>query len=331
MGGVLRRAEVSIVSPLRYPGAKRRLSGYIAEAIKLNAPKPRLLVEPFAGGASVALQLLNDGLVDQIALGERDPMVASFWKIVFTDPEWLVDRVQRLSITLDRWDEYRERPGATDRERALACLFLNRTSFSGILARGAGPIGGRRQASAYKIDCRFNVETIVRRIRQAAQLRSEVLFVECASWRETIDKVRTLRYPARDILYYFDPPFYNRAERLYRYYFEEKEHRELHDTIMTLRSPWLLSYDPAAPIIAMYSHNGRGPRHVDLLYSVRGSGSPVEARELIISNLKRLPTRTRLWRSSEEWGLPAERARATPSASAPSKTAAAACPGGSHG
>ena len=323
MGGVL-RAEVSIVSPLRYPGAKRRLSGYIAEAIRLNALKPRLFVEPFAGGASVALQLLNDGVVDQIALGERDPLVASFWKIVFTDAEWLVDRVQQLSVTLDRWDEYRERPGFTDRERALACLFLNRTSFSGILARSAGPIGGRRQASAYKVDCRFNVETIVRRIRQAAQLRSGVLFVDCASWRETIDRVSTLRYPARDILYYFDPPFYNRAERLYRYYFEEKEHRELHDNVMTLRSPWLLSYDPAAPIIAMYSHNGRGPRHVDLLYSVRGSGRPVEARELIISSLKRLPTRTRLWRSSEEWALPNARVGVAPSPSASRRTAAAA-------
>ena len=48
----LRRCEVSILSPLRYPGAKRRLSGYVAETLRLNGIRPRLLVEPFAGGAS---------------------------------------------------------------------------------------------------------------------------------------------------------------------------------------------------------------------------------------------------------------------------------------
>src|SRR5438034_2267238 len=64
------RREVSILSPLRYPGAKRRLSGYIAEVLRLNGLRPKLFVEPFAGGASVALELLNRDLVDQIALAE---------------------------------------------------------------------------------------------------------------------------------------------------------------------------------------------------------------------------------------------------------------------
>ena len=66
----LRRSEASILSPLRYPGAKRRLCGFISEALKLNGLKPRLLVEPFAGGASVSLQLLNDGIVENVALAE---------------------------------------------------------------------------------------------------------------------------------------------------------------------------------------------------------------------------------------------------------------------
>ena len=78
MREALDRREVSILSPLRYPGAKRRLSGYIAEAFRLNGARPALFVEPFAGGASVALQLLEDDLVDEIALGDRDPLVASF-------------------------------------------------------------------------------------------------------------------------------------------------------------------------------------------------------------------------------------------------------------
>ena len=92
----LERDTVSILSPLRYPGGKRRLAGYIAAAIRINGLRPKLFVEPFAGGASVALQLLNDGLVDSIALGEKDPLVASFWKTVFYDHEWLIWRLEEV-------------------------------------------------------------------------------------------------------------------------------------------------------------------------------------------------------------------------------------------
>ena len=67
------RHEASLLSPLRYPGGKRRLVGYIAQALQMNGLRPKLYVEPFAGGASVAIQLLNDGHVERIALGERDP------------------------------------------------------------------------------------------------------------------------------------------------------------------------------------------------------------------------------------------------------------------
>jgi len=79
MSQPLTRRGVTILSPLRYPGAKRRLSGYLAEVLRLNGLKPKLFVEPFAGGASVSLELLNKGLVEAIALGERDPLVADFW------------------------------------------------------------------------------------------------------------------------------------------------------------------------------------------------------------------------------------------------------------
>jgi DNA adenine methylase len=49
--------------------------------------------------------------------------------------------------------------GATARysgfELGLAFLFFNRTNYSGII--NAGPIGGKRQLSKYKMQCRFNV------------------------------------------------------------------------------------------------------------------------------------------------------------------------------
>src|ERR1700687_2201325 len=95
----LTKPEEPLLSPLRYPGGKRRLSNYIARALRLNGLRPKLFVEPFAGGASVALQLLNDGLVESIGLAEKDPLVAAFWKTVFFESEWLIKAVEKVEIS----------------------------------------------------------------------------------------------------------------------------------------------------------------------------------------------------------------------------------------
>jgi len=294
------RIETSVVSPLRYPGAKRRFSGYIAEVIRLNGLKPKLFVEPFAGGASVALNLLHDGVVESIALADKDPLVSSFFKVVFTDCQWLINKVKATTVTLKKWDFYREQEHTSDRTRAFACLFLNRTSFSGILAPSAGPIGGREQESDYCINCRFPVDTLVKRIERISALSDKVKFVKHADWQETIKLTEQLGYKKNDVFYYLDPPFYKKAERLYRFYFDDDEQRALKKALGTLKQPWLLSYDPAQEIATMYSSNGYSKK-VDLLYSASGKNGRGAAKELIITNLEMLPTATRLWKSSNEW------------------------------
>jgi len=295
------RHTASILSPLRYPGGKRRLAGYIAATIRLNGLRPKLFVEPFAGGASVALQLLNDGLVESIALGEKDPLLAGFWKTVFTDHEWLIEKLRDTEPTLTNWDRFKNGQHRTDRQRALACIFLNRTSFSGIIAPSAGPLGGRTQQSAYPIGCRYTVELITRRITQAAQLAERVLFVNHGDWRHTVWRVKARRYQPNEVLYYFDPPFYYKANDLYRFFFDAANHRKLHDALGALGQPWLLSYDAAKPIIEMYRQNGIGPKRVELLYSAANSGELTEMQELIVTSLQRLPRASRLWRTADEW------------------------------
>src|ERR1700730_5477532 len=56
-GGELDLGRRPVLSPLRYPGGKRRLVPYVASAIRANGLEPDVFVEPFAGGASVSLGL----------------------------------------------------------------------------------------------------------------------------------------------------------------------------------------------------------------------------------------------------------------------------------
>lgn len=297
------RAEVSILSPLRYPGSKRRLAGYVKRALEINGLGPGLFVEPFAGGASVALQLLMDGAVQNIGLADRDPLIAAFWKCAFFDTDWLVEQIDHVEVTIDQWQWFRAATPSDTRGRALKCLFLNRTNFSGIMSLTAGPIGGRHQRSIYKIDCRFPRETLKRRIRQAQSLAHKVAFVWNLSWRRTLSLVGEMQEKgslSRDIFYYFDPPFFDKADSLYVHWFDARQHIDFRDEAVRIQDPWIISYDSVPRVVELYLRGSSNGTKVQSLYSA-GVGGLRRSEEAIITNLEALPQETRLWRTREEW------------------------------
>jgi DNA adenine methylase len=129
-------------------------------------------------------------MVDRILLADADPLVTRFWQVAAADTEWLIDRMRDEPITLERWEYWRTwTPTRTsDRDAAMKCLFLNRTTFSGILHGRAGPIGGRRQTGPYKIDCRFNKVTLEARLRFIGDLYNANRLVDVwrKDWRKTL-------------------------------------------------------------------------------------------------------------------------------------------------
>jgi DNA adenine methylase len=287
---------------LRYPGAKRRLASYIEACLKLNDLRPGLFVEPMAGGASVSLQLAQNDAVEKIMLGELDPDVAAFWRVAFFDHEWLCGQIERATVSVPAWNKHKRSTPEGDRERAFRCLFLNRTSFSGILSPTSGPIGGQKQESSHTIDCRWNASTLTQRIEQVARLKDKVEppIME-APWPETVAHAQSLR-EARDLFFYFDPPFYEQGTRLYRHAFDDEAHLALKQGIDKLQSNWILSYDPAPFIVSLYDGSVKRRRNAEFLYTTTGKKDELrKASELILTNLQRTPRATRLWRTNQEW------------------------------
>jgi DNA adenine methylase len=273
-----------LLSPLRYPGGKRRLVRYLDRLFQLNELRPEVFVEPFAGGASVSLYVLERELAERVILVDRDPLVSGFWKTVFDEAgsEWLIEQVRTIPVTLANWHRFRVRRLSNDRMRALACLFLNRTSFSGILHSGAGPIGGRKQQSNYLIGCRFPRETLIRRIRRLAAIRDRVT-VWAESWKRSVARVAQMSAAGSigSVCYYFDPPFFEKADRLYRFAFSERDHADLRDLVLTLDDSWILSYDVADELHRLWGCASSRRAHIELLYNMPQR----VATEAILSNL----------------------------------------------
>ena len=247
-----RRQPIGFVTPLRYPGGKRKLFAFFRDILIHNNLAGSHYVEPFAGGAGLALSLLLSGYVEAVHLNDLDVSIYTFWRMVLEHTEELCRRIETIPLDIETWKRQREiieHPERyTEIEIALAALFLNRTNRSGIL-RG-GVIGGKEQAGKWKMDARFNKVELIRRIRRIALYR---------------DKIRVYNYEALEFLQhissfvpvpkkiiYADPPYYAKGHTLYYNHYQHSDHQRLGEVMKGLPFPWVVSYDDVRPVYEFY-------------------------------------------------------------------------------
>jgi len=274
-------------SPLRYPGGKSKLLGYIENVISCNHLAGCDFYEPFAGGAAITIGLLQKGTITSSTIIERDPLVFAFWYAVFFRTDELVDRIDETPITIDTWDKIKkyksyDLPSESEiSDMGFAGLFLNRTNFSGVL--NAGPIGGHNQTGKYKIDCRFNKSRLIETIRFLALYKDRVT----VSFSDGIIYLQNAQYRllGRPSFVYVDPPYYNKGSRLYRHYFSNTEHVNLSNVLRNAQYPWLLSYDNCSFINELYQNQNNDLKR-KFLYFDYSCNNVKKETELLISNLE---------------------------------------------
>jgi DNA adenine methylase len=251
----------------------------------MNNMECSLFAEPFCGGASVSISLLEEGIVDSVALNDTDPLIAALWATVFSakEAEWLADQVLAVPLNIEEWNRQKSLSPANRREAALKCLYLNRTSFNGIIHK-SGPIGGWGQEKR-TVGARFNRERLAQRILVLSDLEDRIT-ISNEDWTCFCNRMSG----RRNVFLYLDPPYYYKAEQLYGYVFDTQEHTNLRDYLMALETPWLLSYDNTEEIRMLYSGRGLQERAVDNTYSAHPvGGASFIGKELLYSNMERLP------------------------------------------
>jgi len=253
-------------SPLRYPGGKWRFTDFVTRLINLNKLSQCLYVEPYAGGASLGLSLLFQDVVAEIHLNDLDPAIHAFWYSVLNhNPEFL-DLLKSIRVTPDEWNKQKMiySKGSSSGTFALgfATFFLNRTNHSGIL--NGGMIGGKEQRGAWRIDARFNITELQRRIKRIGEFKNRIhLYRE-----DAIVFLKGQRWPKRT-LKYLDPPYFGAGNRLYLNSYNARDHLGVSKYIMRLESPWIVSYDDVAQIRKLYCEVRS--RRMSLLHTARSA------------------------------------------------------------
>jgi DNA adenine methylase len=257
-------------TPLRYPGGKGKLALYIKALMKKNLLVDGEYVEPYAGGAAIALELLFHEYVQRIHINDVSRPVYSFWKSVLAHTESLSKLIVDTPLSVASWDKQKKiLENAEDHdelELGFATFFLNRTNRSGIL--NGGIIGGRDQTGPWKIDARYNAAELSQRIKAIAGMKNRIKLTRQDALQFL--KSGTARWPEKTLIY-IDPPYYVKGRDLYYDFYEPKDHAKVAILITESihRQKWIVSYDNVPAIRDLY----KGSPHIvyDIGYSAAKS------------------------------------------------------------
>lgn len=262
------------VTILRYPGGKSWFLQYAEQLVSRR--RPRVFVEPFAGGASVGLTLLARDRFDHLVMVERDHRVAAFWRRVLGDPSF-AEEVEAFRCRRDNVEALLANMSETN--LAMWTLVKNRCSFGGNLSAGL----------MSDVACRWNGPGLATMIRQVYGMRDRITFFEG-------DGVEVLRRYAgrKNVAAFADPPYTVRTRdagfKLYRQ--AKLNHARLLAVLRRFRGDWMATYDGNPLVRTLAKVHGFAMRLVPMMTNCHE-----RTEELVLSKSRTMlptgPTRLR--------------------------------------
>ena len=207
------------------------------------------------------MNLLLQGKVKSVILNDLDTGIYSIWYAIFNDTEWLIEAINNTEITLAVREQQKniynklKNFDAYSHDLAFATFFLNRVNYSGILT--GGPIGGKEQKGKYKLDCRFNKQSLITKIKEIAKYRDKVHLFH-------MDAIELLKNQS-NIFVFADPPYWQAGDMLYE---ASVEHSKLAKVLCESKDiHWIATYDNNINIANVYEKYGAHSKLFELQYS----------------------------------------------------------------
>lgn len=238
-------------TPLRYPGGKAKFAPFVKDLMVQNNLSGDYL-EPYAGGAGVALDLLFNNYCQNIHINDLDPAVFNFWKSVTNETDSFLKLITDTEVTIEEWFKQKailaDQKNHSTLEHGFAAFFLNRTNRSGILKGGV--IGGKNQDGNYKLDARYHKENLSNRIKKIGDFkeRINVYNLDALKLLKQVDSLLP-----KDSLIYLDPPYYVKGQGLYRNFYIHEDHVKIRNALDEVNSKWIVSYDNCPEIKEIYT------------------------------------------------------------------------------
>lgn len=276
-------------SPLRYPGGKGKLEPFMELLIRQTGHLGGTYVEPFAGGAGIALELLEKGIVSDIVINDLDKGIYSFWRAILTETDRFINNIRNVELSIDEWNRQREIIDDCSRysyELGFATFYLNRTNRSGIIKGGV--IGGIEQVGNWRMDARFNREALIERIVKIASRKNHIHL-----YNKDVNSFIQNYLPKyqQNAFVYFDPPYFDKGKQLYLNFFSYDDHVRIERMINNqVNCDWVITYDDVQEIADIYQNHIL--KRFDLNYS---AAVKRKASEIIIFKRKSMiPTDSQL-------------------------------------
>ena len=273
-------------SPLRYPGGKSKLSPFIKLLIEKSGHLGGTYIEPFAGGAGIALELLLNGDVSEIVINDLDKGIYSFWRAIIERPNRFVNDIFTVPLTIDEWEHqrsiYYKQSQKYSYELGFATFYLNRTNRSGIIKGGV--IGGQEQSGKWHMDVRFNRQALAEKVLNISKHSSKIHL-----YNKDICSFLTTYAPKyyKNAFIYFDPPYYEKGPKLYMNFLKYKDHVRIRDKIDELSDiDWVITYDNCSAILELYK--GQVCKKIECVYSV--ATKRTEKEIIIFKDASMIPT-----------------------------------------
>ena len=239
---------------LRYPGGKSRVFPFISSVIEDNNLNDAIYIEPYAGSAGVAINLLFDNSVKKVIINDLDIHIYSFWKSILKKTDNFLRLIKDKRISISEWERQKNvflHPADYPIEEVgFSTFYLNRCNRSGIL--NGGIIGGRNQLGKYKMGARFNKNNLSKKIKKISLYASKIEVFK----KDALTILKRFSKKKGQYFIYLDPPYYHKSNDLYYSTYKESDHKKLSSFLKKdMNFFWILSYDNCKEIRKLYKKN----------------------------------------------------------------------------